>query len=107
MVMVSTLRERRAARLVSRPAYGLDLSEHGRAAWLRASPQYAPCAPGRAGDSSSRLLKAIKRAGEEFVGDQHELSLLNAQPNEQQPYERLLADALAGDRGAAHARGRR
>lgn len=39
----------------------------------------------------------VKRAGEEFVGDQHELTLLNAQPDEEQPYERLLGDALAGE----------
>jgi glucose-6-phosphate 1-dehydrogenase len=39
----------------------------------------------------------VKRAGEEFVGDQHELTLLNAQPGAEQPYERLIGDALAGD----------
>jgi glucose-6-phosphate 1-dehydrogenase len=43
------------------------------------------------------LAARVKRAGEEFVGDQRELSLLNAQANEEQPYERLLGDALAGD----------
>jgi glucose-6-phosphate 1-dehydrogenase len=43
------------------------------------------------------LAARVKRAGEEFVGDQRELSLLNAQPDEEQPYERLLGDALAGD----------
>jgi glucose-6-phosphate 1-dehydrogenase len=43
------------------------------------------------------LAARVKRAGEEFVGDQRELSLLNAQPNEEQPYERLLGDALVGD----------
>ena len=43
------------------------------------------------------LAARVKRAGQEFVGDQHELSLLNAQPNKEQPYERLLADALVGD----------
>jgi len=37
-----------------------------------------------------------KHPGEEFVGDQRELLLLNAQPNEEQPYERLLGDAMAG-----------
>jgi hypothetical protein len=30
----------------------------------------------------------VKRAGEEFTGDQRELVLLNAQPDEEQPYER-------------------
>ncbi len=43
------------------------------------------------------LAARVKRAGEEFVGDQRELTLLNAQPDEDQPYERLLSDALAGD----------
>jgi glucose-6-phosphate 1-dehydrogenase len=43
------------------------------------------------------LAARVKRAGEEFVGDQRELSLLNAQPNEEHPYERLLGDALAGE----------
>ena len=44
------------------------------------------------------LAARVKRAGEEFIGDQRELSLLNGQPSEQQPYERLLGDALVGDR---------
>ncbi len=44
------------------------------------------------------LAARVKRAGEEYVGDQRELSLLNGQPNEEQPYERLLGDALVGDR---------
>lgn len=43
------------------------------------------------------LAARVKRPGEEFVGDQRELTLLNAQPNEEQPYERLLGDALAGE----------
>ncbi len=43
------------------------------------------------------LAARVKRAGEEFIGDQRELSLLNAQPDEQEPYERLLGDALAGE----------
>lgn len=45
------------------------------------------------------LAARVKRPGEEFVGDQHELSLLNAEANEEQPYERLLGDALAGEGG--------
>jgi len=44
------------------------------------------------------LAARVKRVGEQFVGDQRELSLLNSQPNAEQPYERLLADALAGER---------
>jgi len=43
------------------------------------------------------LAARVKRAGEEFVGDQRELSLLNGHPNEEQPYERLIGDALVGD----------
>jgi glucose-6-phosphate 1-dehydrogenase len=43
------------------------------------------------------LAARVKRAGEQFLGDQRELSLLNAQPNQEQPYERLLGDALAGE----------
>ncbi len=43
------------------------------------------------------LAARVKRAGHEFVGDQRELDLLNSQPNEEEPYERLLGDALAGD----------
>lgn len=43
------------------------------------------------------LAARVKRVGEQFVGDQRELSLLNAHPDEEQPYERLLADALVGD----------
>jgi glucose-6-phosphate 1-dehydrogenase len=43
------------------------------------------------------LAARVKRPGEEFVGVQRELSLLNAEPNEEEPYERLLGDALAGD----------
>ena len=43
------------------------------------------------------LAVRVKHPGEEFVGDQRELMLLNAQPNEEQPYERLLDDAMAGN----------
>jgi glucose-6-phosphate 1-dehydrogenase len=43
------------------------------------------------------LAVRIKHVGEEFIGLQRELSLLNGDPNEEQPYERLLGDALAGD----------
>ena len=39
----------------------------------------------------------VKRVGEEFVGDQRELFLLEALPNEEAPYERLIGDALAGN----------
>ena len=43
------------------------------------------------------LAARVKRPGEEFTGDQRELLLLEAPPNEDQPYQRLLSDALAGD----------
>ncbi|MDA8312031.1 MAG: glucose-6-phosphate dehydrogenase [Actinomycetota bacterium] len=43
------------------------------------------------------LAARVKRPGEQFLGDQRELSLLEAPPSEEQPYERLLGDALAGD----------
>ena len=43
------------------------------------------------------LAARVKRAGEEFIGDQRELYLLDAQTNEQAPYERLLHDAMAGN----------
>jgi glucose-6-phosphate 1-dehydrogenase len=43
------------------------------------------------------LAARVKRAGEEFVGDQRELVLLDAQPDEESPYELLLGDAIAGD----------
>ena len=43
------------------------------------------------------LAARVKRAGEDFVGDQRELSLLSGQPSEEQPYERLLGAALVGD----------
>ena len=38
----------------------------------------------------------IKRPGEEFVGTQRELALMSAQPDQKQPYERLLWDAMMG-----------
>jgi glucose-6-phosphate 1-dehydrogenase len=48
-------------------------------------------------NSALALAARVKRAGEEFIGDQRELYLLEEQPGEQAPYERLLGDALAGD----------
>ncbi len=48
-------------------------------------------------EAAIALAARVKRPGEEFVGDQRELFLLDAQPNEEAPYERLLGDALAGD----------
>src|SRR5512141_917726 len=53
--------------------------------------------------SAVALAARVKRAGKEFVGDQRELYLLDEQPGEEAPYERLLDDAMAGD-GALFAR---
>jgi glucose-6-phosphate 1-dehydrogenase len=47
--------------------------------------------------SAVALAARVKRHGQEFVGDQQELVLLNEQPNSQMPYERLLSDALVGN----------
>jgi glucose-6-phosphate 1-dehydrogenase len=47
--------------------------------------------------SAIALAARVKRAGKEFVGDQRELYLLDEQPGEEAPYERLLGDAMAGD----------
>jgi len=47
--------------------------------------------------SAVALAARVKRAGKEFVGDQRELYLLEEQPGEEAPYERLLGDAMAGD----------
>ena len=35
--------------------------------------------------------------GKEFVGEQRELYLVEEEPGEETPYERLLGDAMAGD----------
>ena len=53
--------------------------------------------------STIALAARVKRAGKEFVGDQREFLLLEEEPGEQSPYERLLADAMDGD-GALFAR---
>jgi glucose-6-phosphate 1-dehydrogenase len=48
-------------------------------------------------NSAIALAARVKRAGKEFVGDRRELSLVDHQPGEEEPYERLLGDAMAGD----------
>jgi glucose-6-phosphate 1-dehydrogenase len=48
-------------------------------------------------NSAVALAARVKRAGKEFVGDQRELYLLDEQPGEQTPYERLLSDAMSGN----------
>jgi glucose-6-phosphate 1-dehydrogenase len=47
--------------------------------------------------SAIALAARVKRAGKEFIGDQRELYLLEEQPGEESPYERLLGDAMAGE----------
>ncbi len=49
-------------------------------------------------NSAVALAARVKRSGKEFVGDQRELYLLDVDPFEEMPYERLLADAMAGER---------
>ena len=44
------------------------------------------------------LAARVKQPGKAFVGEQHELVLIEDETGEQSPYERLLADAMAGDR---------
>jgi glucose-6-phosphate 1-dehydrogenase len=61
---------------------------NGRANYLRF--QLSP-------NSAVALAARVKRAGKEFVGDQGELYLVEEQPGEEAPYERLLSDAMAGD----------
>ncbi|VTU19143.1 glucose-6-phosphate dehydrogenase [Variovorax sp. PBL-E5] len=43
------------------------------------------------------LAARVKRAGQEFVGDQRELCLVEEEAGEKTPYERLIGDAMAGD----------
>jgi glucose-6-phosphate 1-dehydrogenase len=43
------------------------------------------------------LAARVKLAGKDFVGSQRELYLLEEQPGEETPYERLLGDAMIGN----------
>ena len=54
-------------------------------------------------NSDIALAVRVKLAGNSFVGIQKELRLLEQQPGEETPYERLLGDAMIGD-GALFAR---
>jgi glucose-6-phosphate 1-dehydrogenase len=45
------------------------------------------------------LAARVKLPGEEFIGEQRELYLLEQQLGEESPYERLLSDAMKGDGG--------
>ena len=66
-----------------------SLPARGRANYLRF--RVAP-------DPAIALAARVKRAGEEFVGHQRELILLDTEANEEEePYERLLTDAMAGE----------
>jgi glucose-6-phosphate 1-dehydrogenase len=47
--------------------------------------------------SAVAIAARVKSAGKEFIGEQRELYLLEEEPNEASPYERLLGDAIAGD----------
>jgi glucose-6-phosphate 1-dehydrogenase len=47
--------------------------------------------------SAVALAARVKSKGKEFVGEQQELYLLEEEPGEETPYERLLGDAMAGD----------
>lgn len=47
--------------------------------------------------SAIALAARVKQPGKAFVGEQHELVLSEEDAGEQSPYERLLADAMAGD----------
>jgi glucose-6-phosphate 1-dehydrogenase len=50
-------------------------------------------------DAAIAIAARVKLAGEEFMGKQRELYLLEQQPGEETPYERLLGDAMKGDGG--------
>jgi glucose-6-phosphate 1-dehydrogenase len=54
-------------------------------------------------NSAIALAARVKRVGEEFIGEQRELYLVEEQIGAEMPYERLLADAMAG-RGALFTR---
>ena len=47
--------------------------------------------------SAIALAARVKRAGEEFIGDQRELYLLDLQADDESPYERLLGAVMAGN----------
>jgi glucose-6-phosphate 1-dehydrogenase len=44
------------------------------------------------------LAARVKRKGKKFIGEQKELSMIDEQCGERLPYERLLEDAMSGDR---------
>jgi len=48
-------------------------------------------------DTAVALAARVKTAGKEFVGEQHELYLLEEHLGNESPYARLLADAMSGN----------
>jgi glucose-6-phosphate 1-dehydrogenase len=48
-------------------------------------------------NSAIALAARVKQKGKEFIGEQRELYMIEEEPGEQSPYERLLGDAMAGD----------
>ena len=48
--------------------------------------------------STIALAGRVKRKGKQFVGDEKELSMIEQECGERLPYERLLEDAMSGDR---------
>jgi glucose-6-phosphate 1-dehydrogenase len=49
-------------------------------------------------NSMIALAARVKNKGKQFVGDQKELSMIEEECGERLPYERLLEDAMSGDR---------
>jgi glucose-6-phosphate 1-dehydrogenase len=90
---------------------GKNLAAHATEVWVQLKPPpqalFTDAAPAGgpanyvrftlAPVSSIALGARVKHAGKEFTGDQRELYMLEEEPGEQAPYERLLGDALAGD----------
>ncbi len=88
----------------------MAVSAHEALIELKAPPQqlFADSAPakGRANHLRVRMAPGsevaiaarVKRPGKEFVGSQRELLLLEEEHGEESPYERLIGDALVGDK---------
>ena len=48
-------------------------------------------------NSAIAIAARVKLSGREFVAEQRELYLIEEQAGEEEPYERLLSDAMSGD----------
>jgi glucose-6-phosphate 1-dehydrogenase len=48
-------------------------------------------------NSTIALAARVKRKGKKFIGEQKELHVIEEEPGQQSPYERLLGDAISGD----------